>query len=78
MEGKRIRKFFYSNEAGSGEVFNPNWLQRIIATCTKIGISKKELMEDYYPNEIALVMQEYAELNKVESTDEEEVSADEF
>lgn len=35
-------------------------------------------MEDYYPNELALVMQEYAELNKVENKDEEEVSADEF
>lgn len=35
-------------------------------------------MEDYYPEEIALVMQEYAELNKVENKDEEIVEADEF
>lgn len=35
-------------------------------------------MEDYYPEEIALVMQEYAELNKVDSKDEEIVEADEF
>ena len=35
-------------------------------------------MEDYYPDELTIIMQEYAELSKVESADEEEVSADEF
>ena len=35
-------------------------------------------MEDYYPDEIPLIMQEYAELNKVTPSKEEEVSADEF
>jgi len=35
-------------------------------------------MEDYYINEIPIVMQEYAELNKVENKDEEEVGAEDF
>lgn len=33
-------------------------------------------MEDYYIDEIPLIMQEYAELNK--SKDEEEVGAEDF
>lgn len=35
-------------------------------------------MEDYYPDEIPIIMQEYAELNKVERTDEEIVGAEDF
>lgn len=35
-------------------------------------------MEDYYVDEIPLIMQEYAELNKVEDKDENIVSADDF
>lgn len=35
-------------------------------------------MEDYYPDEIPIIMQEYAELNKTTSSSEEEVSADDF
>lgn len=35
-------------------------------------------MEDYYPDEIPIIMQEYAELNKTTSSNEEEVSADDF
>lgn len=35
-------------------------------------------MEDYYPDEIPIIMQEYAELNKVENKNEEEVGAEDF
>ena len=35
-------------------------------------------MEDYYPNEIPIIMNEYAELNKIEDSQVETVSADEF
>lgn len=35
-------------------------------------------MEDYYIDEIPLIMQEYAELNKVENKNEEVVAADDF
>ena len=46
--------------------------------CIKIGISKKEFMEDYYPDEIPVIMQEFAELNRVQSSDEETVDAEDF
>jgi len=35
-------------------------------------------MEDYYIDEIPLIMQEYAELNKITSSEEEEVGAEDF
>lgn len=35
-------------------------------------------MEDYYINEIPLIMKEYAELNKVENKDETVVGAEDF
>ena len=78
MEDKWIRKFFRSNEANIEKDYNTNWLQRTIAICIKIGISKREFLEDYYPDEIPIIMQEYAELNKVSNSDEEEVAAEDF
>ena len=78
MEDKRIRKFFRPNEANIEQNYNANWLQRTIAICIKIGISKKEFMEDYYPDEIPVIMQEFAELNRVQSSDEETVDAEDF
>ena len=78
MENKRIRKFFRPNEVDSGQNFNPNWLQRTIAIFIKVGISKKEFLEDYYPDEIPVIMQEYSELNKVEKSDVEIVDAEDF
>lgn len=35
-------------------------------------------MEDYYIDEIPLIMQEYADLNKTTDTDIEEVDAEDF
>lgn len=35
-------------------------------------------MEDYYPDEIPIIIQEYAELNKADSKQDEEVSAENF
>ena len=35
----------------------------MIAAGLKIGISKRELLEDYYPDELALVFSEYARLS---------------
>ena len=78
MEDKRIRKFFRPNEANIEQNYNANWLQKIIAVCIKIGISKREFLNDYYIDEIPLIMQEYAELNKVQNQDEQEVGAEDF
>ena len=30
-----------------------NWLQRLIAACLRLGIGKRELLEDYYPGRAA-------------------------
>ena len=35
-------------------------------------------MEDYYPDEIPIIMREYAELNKAENSDTETVGAEDF
>lgn len=35
-------------------------------------------MEEYYPDELPLIMQEYAELSKTVDTDVVEVSAEDF
>lgn len=35
-------------------------------------------MQDYYINEIPLIMEEYAELNKVNGKENEEVGAEDF
>lgn len=35
-------------------------------------------MEDYYPDEIPIIIQEYAELNKADAKQDEEVSAENF
>lgn len=44
----------------------------------KIGISKREFLEDYYPSEIPIIMQEYADLNKQAEKTDEEVGAEDF
>lgn len=43
----------------------------MIAAGLKIGISKRELMEDYYPDELTLVFERYAELTNPKEKPEE-------
>ena len=57
---------------------NPNWLQEIIVVCNKIGISKSELLNNYYVDEIPIIFEKYAELSKTTNKDEIEVSAEDF
>lgn len=78
MEVKRVRKFFRRNEVNDEQDYDPNWLQKTIAICIKIGISKREFLEDYYPNEIPIIMEKYAELNKTTDSQEKTVSAEDF
>lgn len=35
-------------------------------------------MEDYYPDEIALILEEYAKLNKTTNSEDQETYADSF
>lgn len=46
--------------------------------CNKIGISKSELLNYYYVDEIPVIFEKYAELNKTTNKDEIEVTADNF
>lgn len=75
---KQIRKFFYNNEASTKKYHDPNWLQEIIVVCNKIGISKSELLNNYYVDEIPIIFEKYVELNKSANKDEIEVSAEDF
>lgn len=54
---------------------NEAWFQRLIAAGLKMGISKRELLEDYYPGELAVVFAQYAALGEPEP---EESYADEL
>ena len=78
MGSEQVREFFRPSEANYEGNDNINWLQRTIAICIKIGISKREFLNDYYPDEIPIIMQEYSDLSKVESKEDEEVGAEEF
>ena len=40
------------------------WLQKLIVCCLKIGISKKELFEDYYIDEIEHIFKQYNSFNQ--------------
>jgi hypothetical protein len=41
-----------------------HWFQDLIVCSRKIGISKKELLEDYYYDEIGSIFDRYAEISK--------------
>ena len=75
---KQIRKFFRTNEASNEKLNDPNWLQEIIVVCNKIGISKSELLNNYYIDEIPIIFEKYTELSKSTNSDEIEVTADNF
>ena len=49
------------------EDFNGEWLQELIAAALVYGISKRELFNDYYLDEIAAVLGKCAEIRGVGS-----------
>lgn len=56
-----------------------NWLQRWIAIAESIGISKSELLNDYYYDEFLVVLDEYNELHKIDTSGKiEEVRAEDW
>lgn len=61
---------------GADEDSSEFWLQRLIACGLKLGISKRELFEDYYMEEIGEVIHEYNLLSGF--AEEPEVSSEEF
>lgn len=40
------------------------WLQKLIVCCLKIGISKRELFEDYYIDELEHIFEQYNSFNQ--------------
>ena len=56
-----------------------NWLQRLIAQGLMMGISKRELLCDYYPDELATVFGAWSDLHAPPGQrDAEPVSAEAF
>lgn len=51
---------------------NDYWLQDIIVAGLEIGISKKELLEDYYFDEISIIFDRYNKMHKIDEEDNEE------
>lgn len=60
-----------SEKGSSGE----NWLQGLIASALMMGISKRELLEDYYLDEILEIMKEWNRLHGAESSEPEPLDA---
>ena len=74
MEDKRYAKFFQRCAEGNkseqpGEA-DEHWFQELIVVAGKIGISKRQLLEDYYYDEIPIIFEKYAELNNPKEKDE--------
>lgn len=42
---------------------NQNWLQRLIVQGLAIGIDKRALLTDYYPDELPVLFEAYAQLH---------------
>lgn len=51
---------------------NDYWLQDIIVAALEIGISKKELMNEYYFDEISIIFDRYNAMHKIDKKDESE------
>jgi hypothetical protein len=47
------------------------WFQELIVVAGKIGITKRQLLEDYYYDEIPIIFEKYSELNNPKEKDEE-------
>ena len=54
------------------------WLQRLIASALSMGIGKRELMEDYYMDEIGDVIREWNRLHHPDREETIQMEAEEF
>ena len=66
-----------------GEIDSQRWLQKIIVLCLGVGIGKRELFEDYYFDEVIVVLGEHYKRDKNEEgspqvEEVEEVGAEGF
>ena len=51
---------------------NDYWLQDIIVAALEIGISKKELMNEYYFDEISIIFDRYNVMHKIDKKEDNE------
>lgn len=47
------------------------WFQELIVVAGKIGITKRQLLEDYYYDEIPIIFEKYTELSNTKEKEEE-------
>ena len=83
MVGAERFNSFFQERLDETEAIDPDenryWLQRWIAVAETIGISKKQLLQDYYYDEFLVVLDEYNELHKIDSSEKiEQVSAEDW
>ncbi len=55
-----------------------HWFQELIVVAGKIGITKRQLLEDYYYDEISIIFEKYGELSKDPKDKDEEVGWDQI
>ena len=55
-----------------------SWFQGLIAAALSIGISKRELLNDYYMEEIGLIFEEWNRLHDPNREETEEMEAADF
>ena len=53
-----------------------HWVQRLIASALCLGIGKRELMQDYYLDEIGLIFEAWGDLHSTDSDKDEDMSDD--
>lgn len=63
---------------GKGAQNDERWLQKLIAAGLCIGIGKRELLNDYYMDEIGVILEEWNALKKGEDTSEVQMDAMSF
>lgn len=51
------------------------WLQRLIACCLSMGISKRDLFNDYYMDEIGEIIFEHNEMHRTKEEPDVEVAS---
>lgn len=85
LEGERYVGFFddraeYEQESDSGTVESEYWLQRWLAIAQSIGISKTEMLENYYYDEFIAMLDAYNDMHRIDSESEsgKEYYADDF
>lgn len=76
--GQRDRKFYQDHGSAGGKGAgshgrSEHWFQGLIAAALSIGISKRELLNDYYMDEIGPVFEEWNRLHDPDREETEEV-----